>query len=271
MQRSPPAAAAPRATSRRSTSTCGALRKDLPPIEFDYRPTPLTVTDTGHSFQVNATPGSGGITIGGEHYDLVQLHFHRPSEETFQGHHYSMVAHLVHKNARGELAVVAVQIHKGQENAFLKPIFDNFPAPGTQQKTVAGVSVDPGTFVPAGHGYYTYEGSLTTPPCSEGVRWFRTQDRGAGLSRAAAGIRAALSAQRAPDAGPERTQRRAEQGLAHLAEAVRVQVVRLTEALQQLRLACHRVQPLGELRQGDLVGAGMEEHPHQPGLHVQRQ
>jgi carbonic anhydrase len=150
----------------------GAVRKDLPPIEFDYRPTPLTVTDTGHSFQVNATPGSGGITIAGEHYDLVQLHFHRPSEETFQGHHYSMVAHLVHKNAKGELAVVAVQIHKGQENAFLKPIFDNFPAAGTQEKTVAGVSLDPGTFVPARHGYYTYEGSLTTPPCSEGVRWF---------------------------------------------------------------------------------------------------
>ena len=149
-----------------------ATRKDLPPIEFDYRPGPLAVTDTGHSFQVNVAPGSGGITIAGEHYDLVQFHFHRPSEETFQGHHYSMVAHLVHKNAKGELAVVAVQIRKGQENAFLKPIFDNFPARGTQEKSVAGASVDLGTFVPAKHGYYTYEGSLTTPPCSEGVRWF---------------------------------------------------------------------------------------------------
>ena len=150
----------------------GAVREDLPPIEFDYRPSPLKITDTGHSFQVNVAPGSGGITIAGEHYDLVQFHFHRPSEETFQGHHYSMVAHLVHKNAKGELAVVAVQIRKGQENAFLKPIFDNFPAKGTPEKSVAGASVDLGTFVPGKHGYYTYEGSLTTPPCSEGVRWF---------------------------------------------------------------------------------------------------
>ena len=150
----------------------GAARQELPPIEFDYRPSPLKVTDTGHSFQVNVAPGSGGITIAGEHYDLVQFHFHRPSEETFQGHHYSMVAHLVHKNAKGELAVVAVQIRKGQENAFLKPIFDNFPAKGTQEQTVAGASVDLGRFVPAKLGYYTYEGSLTTPPCSEGVRWF---------------------------------------------------------------------------------------------------
>ncbi len=150
----------------------GAAKQALPPIEFSYRPTPLTVTDTGHSFQVNVPAGTGGISVGGEHYELVQFHFHRPSEETFQGHHYSMVAHLVHKNAQGQLAVVAVQIHKGQENAFLKPIFDNFPASGAKEKSVAGVNVDLGTFVPGRHGYYTYEGSLTTPPCSEGVRWF---------------------------------------------------------------------------------------------------
>ncbi|HEY2809248.1 MAG TPA: carbonic anhydrase family protein [Steroidobacteraceae bacterium] len=150
----------------------GAPQQELPPIEFHYQPTPLTVTDTGHSFQVNAVPGAGGITVGGEHYDLVQFHFHRPSEETFQGHHYSMVAHLVHKNAQGQLAVVAVQIRKGQENDFLKPIFDNFPARGAKEKSVAGASVDLQTFVPGKHGYYTYEGSLTTPPCSEGVRWF---------------------------------------------------------------------------------------------------
>ncbi len=150
----------------------GAPRQDLPPLEFSYKPLPLTVTDTGHSFQVNAPPGSGGITVGGEHYELVQFHFHRPSEETFQGHHYSMVAHLVHKNDKGQLAVVAVQIKKGQENAFLKEVFDNFPAKGAKEKSVSGTSVDLSTFVPGRHGYYTYEGSLTTPPCSEGVRWF---------------------------------------------------------------------------------------------------
>jgi carbonic anhydrase len=149
----------------------GAAVKELPPIQFDYHPSALTVTDTGHTFQVNAAPGSGGITVGGEHYELVQFHFHRPSEETFQGHHFSMVAHLVHRNDKGGLAVVAVQIHQGAENPFLKPVFDNFPVTGSAEKSVPGVSVDLSSFLPAGRGYYTYEGSLTTPPCSEGVRW----------------------------------------------------------------------------------------------------
>ncbi|MBS0577826.1 MAG: carbonic anhydrase family protein [Proteobacteria bacterium] len=148
-----------------------AAKKDLPPIQFDYKPIPLKVTDTGHSFQVNAPPGSGGITIGADHYELVQFHFHEPSEETFHGHHNAMVAHLVHKNAKGELAVVAVQIRTGKENAFLKPVFDDFPAKGSTERDMPGATIDLTTFLPRTHGYYTYEGSLTTPPCSEGVRW----------------------------------------------------------------------------------------------------
>ena len=146
--------------------------RSLAPIEFAYQPTALTVTDTGHGFQVNAAPGSGGITVGGDHYDLVQFHFHRPSEERVAGHRYAMVAHLVHKNARGELAVVAVLIRSGAENAFLKPVFDDFPPQGTAEKSAPGATVDLGSFLPAAHGYYTFEGSLTTPPCSEHVRWF---------------------------------------------------------------------------------------------------
>jgi carbonic anhydrase len=150
----------------------GAERKALPAIEFAYRPTPLAVTDTGHSFQVNAASDSGGISVGGEHYELVQFHFHRPSEEHLQGHAYAMVAHLVHKNGTGQLAVVAVLIHAGEENAFLKPLFDHFPARGTAQASVPGATLDLGQFLPERHGYYTFEGSLTTPPCSEQVRWF---------------------------------------------------------------------------------------------------
>jgi carbonic anhydrase len=142
----------------------------LPPIEFAYKPFPLTVTDTHHTFQVNAPAGSGGITVGGDHYDLVQFHFHRPSEEMIHGKHYAMVAHLVHKNDKGELAVVAVLIHQAAANAFLKPIFDNFPAEGTESK-VAGTDVDLTQLLPAQRAYYTFEGSLTTPPCSEHVRW----------------------------------------------------------------------------------------------------
>jgi carbonic anhydrase len=144
----------------------------LPPIEFAYQPIALTVTDTGHSFQVNAAPGSGGITVGGEHYDLVQFHFHRPSEEEIHGHRYAMVAHLVHKNAKGELAVVAVLIHTGRANAFLQEVFDHFPPKGTAEASVPGTTLNLSDFLPRQHGYYTFDGSLTTPPCTEHVRWF---------------------------------------------------------------------------------------------------
>jgi len=147
------------------------VKKELPAIEFSYRPMPLTVTDTGHSIQVNAAPGSG-VVVGGEHYELVQFHFHHPSEERIYGRRYSMVAHLVHKNAKGELAVVAVLIRKGQPNSFLKAVFDNFPPSGTPESSVAGTTIDLGEFLPQRRGYFTFDGSLTTPPCSEHVRWF---------------------------------------------------------------------------------------------------
>jgi carbonic anhydrase len=143
----------------------------LPPINFAYKPFPLTVTDTHHTFQVNVPQGSGGITVGADHYELVQFHFHRPSEEEMHGKHYAMVAHLVHKNDKGELAVVAVLIHAGAANAFLEPVFADFPAEGTESKA-AGTNADLMQLLPAKHGYYTFEGSLTTPPCSEHVRWF---------------------------------------------------------------------------------------------------
>jgi carbonic anhydrase len=144
----------------------------LPPIQFMYQPVPLVVTDTGHSFQVNVPAGSGGIMVGGERYDLVQFHFHHPSEEQIHGHPTAMVAHLVHKNAAGELAVVAVLIKQGSPNAFLKPVFDHFPAKGTPESSLAGTTVNLTEFLPAQHGYYSFDGSLTTPPCSEHVRWF---------------------------------------------------------------------------------------------------
>jgi carbonic anhydrase len=149
-----------------------AHAETLPPIDFAYQPIPLTVTDTGHSFQVNAPAGSGGFTVGGEHYDLVQFHFHRPSEEEIHGHHYAMVAHLVHKNAQGELAVVAVLIRQGDSNAFLKTVFDHLPGKGAPEASVAGATLDLNEFLPAQRGYYTFDGSLTTPPCTEHVRWF---------------------------------------------------------------------------------------------------
>jgi len=144
----------------------------LPPLEFAYQPIPLSVTDTGHTFQVNVPAGSGGITVSGAHYELVQFHFHRPSEEEIHGHHYAMVAHLVHKSDQGELAVVAVLIHAGEPNAFLGQVFDHLPPKGSAETKVAGATLNLGEFLPQRRGYYTFDGSLTTPPCTEHVRWF---------------------------------------------------------------------------------------------------
>jgi carbonic anhydrase len=148
------------------------VAEPLPPIEFAYKPIPLVITDTGHSFQVNDVAGGGGITVGGEHYELVQFHFHRPSEERIRGHLYAMVAHLVHKSAKGEMAVVAVLIREGDTNAFLQQVFDHLPAKGALEAAVPGATLNLNEFLPTQRGYYTFDGSLTTPPCTEHVRWF---------------------------------------------------------------------------------------------------
>jgi carbonic anhydrase len=148
-----------------------ATPKPLSPIRFDYRPIPLTVTDTGHTMQVNVPPGSGGITVGEDHYDLAQFHFHRPSEERIRGKRYAIVAHLVHKNAKGELAVVAVLIRGGHANPVLQQVFANFPPSGHKEASVAGATLDLTQLLPKLRGYYTFEGSLTIPPCREHVRW----------------------------------------------------------------------------------------------------
>lgn len=175
------------ATEDAAYATCGigktqspidiekTTKQDLPPLEFNYQPNPLRVTDTGHSIQINYQAGSA-LVVDGRRYELIQFHFHKPSEESVHGRHHAMVAHLVHMNDQGELAVVAVLMQRGKANAFLKPIFDNFPAAGSTESTVAGQTLNVAELLPASHGYFAFDGSLTTPPCSEHVRWFVLKD-----------------------------------------------------------------------------------------------
>jgi carbonic anhydrase len=143
----------------------------LPPIEFDYKPSPLKIVDNGHTIQVNLAPGSA-IAVGGKRYELLQFHFHKPSEERVNGKAYAMVAHLVHKGPDGALAVVGVLIERGARLPVTQAVFDNLPAKAGEEVTVPGVSIDPSALLPASKAYYTFAGSLTTPPCSEGVTWF---------------------------------------------------------------------------------------------------
>jgi carbonic anhydrase len=148
-----------------------AKASDLPAINFSYRPTRLKLIDNGHTIQVSYAPGSF-ITVGGERYELQQFHFHHPAEEKVAGRSYPMVAHLVHKNAAGKLAVVAVLLTKGAANPLIAKLWQNLPA--EQGKEVAATSemVDATELLPTVRGYFTFGGSLTTPPCSEGVTWF---------------------------------------------------------------------------------------------------
>ena len=143
---------------------------ELPPIRFDYRPSPLRVIDNGHTIQVNFAPGSS-IVVGGESYTLLQMHFHKPSEERIAGKAYAMVAHLVHRDAAGRLAVVAVLLEPGAASAAIATLWENLPAEKGKESAVA-VMFDAAGLLPAERGYFTFEGSLTTPPCSEQVRWF---------------------------------------------------------------------------------------------------
>ncbi len=146
-----------------------AKAADLPAIKFDYKPVPLRVIDNGHTIQVNYPPGSS-IDVGGARYELVQFHFHRPSEEKVDGKAHEMVAHLVHKGADGKLAVVAVLLDKGQDNPTIHAIWTHLPKQKEKEVSVP-VTIDAAALLPGDKGYYSFEGSLTTPPCSEGVRW----------------------------------------------------------------------------------------------------
>jgi len=144
---------------------------ELPPLIFDYKSVPLSVINNGHTIQVNYPPGST-LTVGDKTYTLRQFHFHHPSEEHINGRSFDLVAHLVHDDGSGHLAVVAVLFKTGPSNALLDAVWKNIPAPGEKATDVPSVSLNVKDLLPADHGYYTFSGSLTTPPCSEGVTWY---------------------------------------------------------------------------------------------------
>jgi carbonic anhydrase len=148
-----------------------AKKSDLPPIVFDYKPSPLKIIDNGHTIQVNYAPGSS-ITVEGKRYELVQFHFHKPSEERINGRSFDMVAHLVHRDQDGHLAVVAVLLKKGGANRLVQTLWDALPRKKDEEE-VKSVEVNAADLLPSDKSaYYTFTGSLTTPPCSEDVTWF---------------------------------------------------------------------------------------------------
>ena len=143
----------------------------LPPLQFNYYPSPLNIVDNGHTIMVTYAPGSF-VSVGKKKYALKQFHFHRPSEEKIHGKGYAMVVHLVHADEEGKLAVVAVLLRRGADNPLVHELWSDFPKEKEKEEFFKDVRIDASAILPADRGYYTFSGSLTTPPCTEGVTWF---------------------------------------------------------------------------------------------------
>lgn len=145
------------------------IKVQLDAVQFDYKPSGFRVIDNGHTVQVNVA-GGNSIEVIGRRYDLVQFHFHRPSEERINGRQFDMVAHLVHKDVEGRLAVVAVLLDRGSAHPIVQTVWNNLPLEKGEE-VAARPMLDLAALLPTDRSYFTYMGSLTTPPCSEGVLW----------------------------------------------------------------------------------------------------
>ena len=149
----------------------GPFEKATNELKPSFKPATLKIVNNGHTLQVNV--GNGSKTeINGESYELLQFHFHRPSEEHIEGKPMAMVAHFVHKSAAGKLAVIGVLLSEGAENESVKMIWANAPKEEGPEKVVAESTLNPAAMLPKRLHYYSFEGSLTTPPCTEGVTFY---------------------------------------------------------------------------------------------------
>ena len=136
-----------------------------------YKPSKVSLVNNGHTVQETCDAGSS-LTEGGVTYSLAQFHFHTPSEHTLDGTSFPIEIHLVHTDTAGKPALVlGIFVKEGAENAALKPLLASFPKTAGAKSEPAGASIDVGALLPADRAHYAYDGSLTTPPCTEGIRW----------------------------------------------------------------------------------------------------
>lgn len=149
-------------------STGQVEKSALPALQVGYRQARGEIVNNGHTIQVDLA-NAGSVTVPSGEYTLVQFHFHGPSEERIDGRSYPLVAHLVHRNAAGRLAVIAVLFKVGRQNVALAPVFQAMPR--KFGKIRLRQKLDVAQMLPKNMGYYAFKGSLTTPPCSEGVAW----------------------------------------------------------------------------------------------------
>lgn len=149
----------------------GPFVKARTSVSADYKEGPLKIINNGHTIQVNVNPGSK-LRVDSVPHELLQFHFHRPSEEKINGVPMAMVIHFVHKNAAGKLAVLGVLLKEGNENPAIKTLWDNLPTDQGAESSPEGIKFNPASLLPREFEFYSYEGSLTTPPCTESVSFF---------------------------------------------------------------------------------------------------
>ncbi|WP_414624550.1 carbonic anhydrase [Calothrix sp. CCY 0018] len=147
-----------------------AIDADLPRLKITYKDTPLRIINNGHTIQINYQPGSI-LTLDNQPYELLQFHFHHPSEHQVDGVALPMELHLVHKNKKGDLAVVGVFLKQGQQNQIIEQIWQSLPIKENREQMVSNVNINAADLLPEDQDYYRYFGSLTIPPCSEMVNW----------------------------------------------------------------------------------------------------
>lgn len=144
------------------------LNSDHETLNVDYHSSPLDEVNNGRTVTVNYEAGNT-LTLNSQTYELVQFHFHAPSEHLINNQTSAMEMHLVHKNAANELAVVGVMIKPGAANPLLDEIWENMP--GVEEENAPNLDIDVRSLLPRDRSFYHYQGSLTTPPCSESVNW----------------------------------------------------------------------------------------------------
>ncbi len=139
-------------------------------LDFHYQPGGKEIVNNGHSIQINFNPGSS-LVLGEHAYELKQLHFHTPSEHQIKGKSFPMEAHLVHADAKGKLAVVAILFRDARwSESLLQDLWKRMPMKAGH-KVILEDPISPEDLLPSSKRFYLLNGSLTTPPCSEGVTW----------------------------------------------------------------------------------------------------
>jgi carbonic anhydrase len=171
---------------KREWAVCGKGQRQSPvdvvatrpgpatPLRFEYHPAALRIVNDGHTVRVrfaSGGPAGSKLYLGGEALSLQQFHFHTPGGDKLRGEEFPMGMHFLHKSASGRLVSLVLLFRQGAENPALKALLPHMPAQGQPEQTLAQVQVDPAQWLPVSRGYYRYEGSLTAPPCTEGVLW----------------------------------------------------------------------------------------------------